>query len=129
MSYPVYTVEVPQQPDAVVFVQGILTRNLAGLSWLWRNFLWVRRSTIEAEDCIQVKSGLCGPREVVLVSYWKDISALMKFFRSQPHQEMMKYVSRRPDDLCLYNETYRPGKSGKYIHEPQGLAVIYPKHS
>jgi hypothetical protein len=122
-------VEIPEHPDAVVFVQGILSRNLMGLSWLWRNFLWVKRSTIKAEGCIQVKAGLYGRTEVVLVSYWKDIGSLMKFFKSQPHREMIEYVSRRPDDLCLYNETYRPVKSGKYIHEPQGLAVIYPKHS
>jgi heme-degrading monooxygenase HmoA len=129
MSYPVYTVELPAHPEAVVFVQGILSRNLAGLSWLWRNVLWVKRSTKEAEGCFQIKAGICGPKEVVLVSYWKDTESLMKFFKNQPHQEMIKYVSRNPDDLCLYNETYRPAKSGKYIHEPQGLAVIYPKRS
>jgi hypothetical protein len=28
--------------------------------------------------------------------------------------------------LAMYNETYRPLSSGKYLNEPQGLAKIYP---
>lgn len=28
--------------------------------------------------------------------------------------------------ISLFNETYRPLRSGRYFNEPQGLAKIYP---
>ena len=127
MAYEVYTVALPEHPEAVMFIQGIVARNLAGLLWMWRNVLWIKKSNATAEGCIQLKAGICGINEVVLASYWEDKSGLGKFFRSQPHQRMMQYLSDHPNNLTLYNETYRPSRSGKYVNEPNGLAVIYPK--
>ena len=127
MSYSVYTVEVPEQPEAIMFIQGIVARNLAGLFWMWRNVLWIKKSNATAEGCVQVKAGICGPNEVILASYWEDKRGLGKFFKSQPHQKMMQYLSDHPNNLTLYNETYGPSRSGKYVNEPNGLAVIYPR--
>ena len=127
MEYQVYTVALPEHPEAVMFIQGIVARNLAGLFWMWRNVLWIKKSNATSEGCVQVKAGICGINEVVLASYWEDKSGLGKFFKSQPHQKMMKYLSDHPNNLTLYNETYRPGRSGKYVNEPNGLAVIYPR--
>jgi fumigallin biosynthesis monooxygenase-like protein len=127
MSYLVYTVEVPEHPEAVMFIQGIVARNLAGLFWMWLNVLWIKKSNATAEGCVQVKAGICGINEVVLASYWENKSGLGKFFKSQPHQKMMQYLSDHPKNLTLYNETYRPSRSGKYVNEPNGLAVIYPR--
>jgi hypothetical protein len=127
MAYQVYTVALPEHPKAVMFIQGIVARNLAGLFWLWRNVLWIKKSNATAEGCVQIKAGICGINEVVLASYWEDKSGLGKFFKSQPHQKMMQYLSDHPNDLTLYNETYRPSQSGKYVNEPNGLAVIYSR--
>jgi fumigallin biosynthesis monooxygenase-like protein len=127
MAYQVYTVTLPEHPEAVMFIQGIVARNLAGLFWMWRNLLWLKKSNATAEGCVQVKAGICGINEVVLASYWEDKSGLGKFFKSQPHQKMMQYLSDHPNNLALYNETYRPSRSGKYVNEPNGLAVIYPR--
>ena len=38
---------------------------------------------------------------------------------------MMQFTANHPESLCLYNETYQPSRSGKYTHEPQGMALIY----
>jgi len=127
MSYQVYTVALPDHPEAVMFIQGIVARNLAGLLWMWRNIIWIKKSNATAEGCVQVKAGICGINEVVLASYWEDKSGLGKFFKSQPHQKMMQYLTDHPNNLTLYNETYRPSRSGKYVNEPNGLAVIYPR--
>jgi hypothetical protein len=46
------------------------------------------------------------------------------------HRQMMKntiaIVTADNKALAMYNETYRPLSSGKYLNEPQGLAKIYP---
>jgi len=120
-----YQIELPEQPEAVVFVNGILARNLSGLLWMWKNMSWIRSTTVEAEGCLQVKAGLCGPNEVVLVSYWQSEKCLRDFFRGEAHRQMMRFPASHPESLCLYNETYHPSESGKYSHEPQGMALIY----
>jgi heme-degrading monooxygenase HmoA len=72
-----------------------------------------------------VKAGICGPNEVVMVSYWRSEQDLKQFFRGESHRKMMQFVMKKPDSLCLYNETYKPWRSGKYSHEPQGMATLY----
>ncbi|MGJ3245225.1 MAG: monooxygenase family protein [Elainellaceae cyanobacterium] len=126
MEYGTYQIDLPAQPDAVVFVNGIVARNRKGFIWMWKNLFRFRDETQSAEGCLQVKAGICGPSEVLMVSYWHDRASLMQFFRGAFHRELMEFVGNHPDALCLYNETYHPTKSGKYIQEPQGLALIYP---
>lgn len=50
---------------------------------------------------------------------------LIDFFRGAAHRQMMQFYTRHPNSLCLYNEMYYPVKSGKYSHEPQGIAMVY----
>jgi heme-degrading monooxygenase HmoA len=120
-----YQIQLPEHPRAVVFVNGTIARDRAGLFWLWRNIASVRHSTATAPGCLQVKAGICSPKEIVMVSYWESDRHLMDFFRGAAHRQMMQFTTRHPNSLCLYNETYHPAKSGKYSHEPQGMAVIY----
>jgi len=89
--------------------------------------VWIKNVTAQAEGCVQVKAGICGPNEVVMLSYWVSEESLKKFFRGGPHRQMMQFTAENPESLCLYNETYRPLESGKYISEPQGLATIYER--
>jgi heme-degrading monooxygenase HmoA len=125
-SYSIYQIDLPEQPEAVVFVNGILARDRAGFFWMWKNVFWIRSATAKAEGCVQVKTGICGPNEVVMVSYWRSEDDLKQFFRGEAHRQMMQFVMKNPNSLCLYNETYRPQYSGKYSHEPQGMATLYP---
>jgi hypothetical protein len=124
-SYSIYQIDLPERPEAVVFVNGFLARDRVGFFWMWKNLLWIRSATAKAEGCVQVKAGICGPNEVVMVSYWGSEQDLKQFFRGEAHRRMMQFVVKNPDSLCLYNETYRPCHSGKYSHEPQGMAMLY----
>ena len=125
-SYSIYQIDLPEVPEAVVFVNGILARDRAGFFWMWKNLFWIRSATAKAEGCVQVKTGICGPNEVVAVSYWRFEHDLKQFFRGEAHRQMMQFVMQNPNSLCLYNETYRLEHSGKYSHEPQGMATLYP---
>jgi len=124
--YSIYQIDLPEHPEAVVFVNGFLTRDRTGFLWMWKNLTWIKNSTVNAEGCIQVKSGICSPSEVMMVSYWRSEQDLKQFFRGEAHRQMMQFVMKHPDSLCLYNETYRADHSGKYSHEPQGMATLYP---
>jgi heme-degrading monooxygenase HmoA len=120
-----YQISLPEHPQAIMFVNGVIARDRVGFFWLWRNLNGIRQSTASASGCLQVKAGICGPREIVMVSYWASDRHLMDFFRGSAHRHMMQFVSQHPRSLCLYNETYQPGRTGKYAHEPQGMALIY----
>jgi hypothetical protein len=124
-GYSIYQINLPEKPEAVVFVNGLLARDRAGLFWMWKNIVWISSTTAKAEGCVQMKAGICGPNEVVMVSYWRSEHDLKQFFRGEPHRQMMQFVMKNPNSLCLYNETYQPEKSGKYSHEPQGMATLY----
>lgn len=125
MMYSVYQIDLPEQPEAVVFVNGFLARDRAGFFWMWKNLRWIKNATIQAEGCVQVKAGICAPNEVIMVSYWRSQLDLKQFFRGEAHRQMMQFVMKNPHSLCLYNETYHPLHSGKYSHEPQGMAMLY----
>jgi hypothetical protein len=126
MNYSIYQINLPEHPEAVVFVNGFLTRDRIGFFWMWKNAFWIQNATATAKGCVQVKAGICGPNELIMVSYWRSEYDLKQFFRGEAHRRMMQFVMKHPDSLCLYNETYRPSQSGKYSHEPQGMAVLYP---
>jgi heme-degrading monooxygenase HmoA len=129
MSYSLYQIDLPENSEAVVFVNGFLARDRAGFFWMWKHLFWIRSATSQAKGCVQVKAGICGAKEVIMVSYWRSEKDLQQFFRGEPHRQMMQFVRKHPDSLCLYNETYRPGYSGKYSHEPQGMATLYRRLS
>lgn len=127
MSYSVYRVNLPESPEAIVFVNGFVARDRAGFFWMWKQLLWIRNVTAKAEGCMQVKAGICGTNEVIMVSYWVSENSLKEFFRGEAHRQMMRFIAKKPKSLCLYNETYNLLHSGKYINEPQGMATIYAR--
>lgn len=125
MNYSVYNIALPEHPEAVIFVNGFIARDRPGFFWLWKSLLWIRTVTAQAKGCVQVKAGICGLNEVVMVSYWNSNSSLKDFFKGEAHRQMMRFIAKNPQSLCLYNETYSPLRSGKYINEPQGMATMY----
>jgi Domain of unknown function (DUF4188) len=127
MSYSIYRINLPESPEAVIFVNGFVARDRAGFFWMWKQLLWIKNVTAKAKGCIQVKAGICGLNEVIMVSYWISENSLQEFFRGEPHRQMMQFIAQNPQSLGLYNETYRPLHSGKYINEPQGMATIYAR--
>lgn len=129
MTYQQYgfRVAVPDEAEAVIFVQGMVSRNFTGWRWLWSNATAQRLSVQAAPGCVQVKAGILGPTELMMVSWWKDSASLTTFFKSLAHREMMRWLAQNPEALVLWNETYQPGDSGMYLHEPHGFARLYPR--
>ena len=113
----VYDVPIPQNPQAIVFVNGFIARNFKGLFWLWTNLFWIKSSVERAQGCFDLKAGICNPQEIVMVSWWDNYDS--------HHIKMMQYASKFPQNLSLYNETYNVTKSGKYTNEPNGIAKAY----
>jgi hypothetical protein len=126
MQSSIYQINLPDNPEAVVFVNGIVARDRTGFLWMWKNLCWIGSATAQAEGCVQMKAGICSPKEVFMVSYWRSQQDLKAFFRGEPHRQMIQFVRKHTNSLCLYNEMYHPTQSGKYSHEPQGMAILYP---
>jgi heme-degrading monooxygenase HmoA len=105
----IYRINLPQQPRAVMFVNGIVARDRSGFFWLWKNLNGIRSETVRAPGCLQVKAGICSAKEVIMVSYWESEEQLMSFFRGAAHAEMVQFTRRHSNSLCLYNEIYHPG--------------------
>ena len=129
MHHTSYQIDLPQDSEVVVFLNGIKALNLKGFFWLWQQIFTT--SVEEDSGCIETKLSICGSlQEAVIVSYWRDEASLMQFFRSPLHRQMMKnmnsFIAANPEAIAVYNETYRPLRSGRYFNEPQGLAKIYP---
>ena len=129
MSYQKYgyRVALPEHPEAIVFVVGMLARNLTGWLWMWQHMNSQLQSVRHAPGCAQVKGGIVGPNELLMVSYWKDAESLRVYFKSADHLDYMRFLAKNPESLTLWNETYQPTKSGMYLHEPHGLPLMYPK--
>ena len=87
-------------------VVGLAARNLRGFLFLWTNILLFVRATRLAPGCQQVCPGVSSLRRLILVSYWKDRESLQAFARSPVHVAWMRFISRNPDSLDLFNETY-----------------------
>lgn len=117
--------QLPENPQAIVFVYGIKAKNVSGWLYMWRNLNQFRRSPMQIEGCIDLKAGIVAPTEFVVVTYWRDADALKAYFQSEKHREMMKYFYHNADNIELYNETYSPSKPGKY-NAAHGIAKIYP---
>ena len=126
-----YRIELPQDPDVVVFYNGIKALNIRGWFWLWQQvFTGSLMDATKAAGCVEAKLNICSQQEVTIISYWQDEASLMQFFRSPLHKEMMKSTKqllvKDLEAIALFNETHRPLRSGRYFNEPQGLAKIYP---
>jgi heme-degrading monooxygenase HmoA len=131
MKYTSYQIDLPENPDVVVFYNGIKAHNLKGLVWLWQEILTSNLTDInQVKGCIQAKSSISSYREVIIVSYWENEARLNEFFHSPLHHQMMKsmmnIIATAPQAISSFNETYHPLRSGKYFNQPQGLARIYP---
>lgn len=126
-----YKIELPQDSDVIVFYNGIKALNIRGWFWLWKQiFMGSLIDITKAPGCVEAKLSIHTYKEAIIVSYWQDEASLIQFFRSSLHREMMKSTKellvKDANAIALFNETYRPLRSGMYLNEPQGLAKIYP---
>ena len=132
MNHTSYQIDLPQDSDVVIFYNGIKAINSRGFLWLWQQIF--RGDLIDvkkAPGCVETKLSICSPKEAIIVSYWQNEASLMQFFHSPTHRQMMKsmmeIITEDSKSIAVFNETYRPLRSGRYFNEPQGLAKIYPR--
>jgi hypothetical protein len=111
------------EPTAVVYFNGMICHNLRALAWMWRHIPRVVRLARATEGLIQIKPGLTGPREMHLMSYWRDEAALRGFYTHPEHVAMMRLTFENPDWFTLYNETYSAPVSTRYWNAPDGYAL------
>ncbi|WP_019509021.1 monooxygenase family protein [Pleurocapsa sp. PCC 7319] len=131
MNHASYQIDLPQDTNVVVFLNGIKALNLKGFFWLWQQILTAKMTSVKSvRGCVETKLSICSPKEVVIISYWQDQVSLIEFFHSPLHRRMMKnmmeIIATDQKAIAVFNETYRPLRSGRYFNEPQGLAKIYP---
>lgn len=122
-----YRVILPEHSEVIVFVNGMLARNITGWLWMWQQMNPQLQSVRSAPGCMQVKGGIVGPNELLMVTHWKDAESMRAYFKSPQHLNSMRFITKHPESLTLWNETYQPAKSGMYLHEPHGLPLLYPK--
>ncbi|WP_341528656.1 DUF4188 domain-containing protein [Nostoc sp. UHCC 0302] len=104
MSYSVYRINLPESPEAIVFVNGFVARDKpgtacakgdrAGFFWMWKQLWRIKNVTAKAKDCMQVKAGICGLNEAIVVSYWVSENSLKEFFRGEPNRQMMQFIAK-----------------------------------
>lgn len=104
-------------------VVGLGARNLRGFLFLWTNIASFVRQTKRAEGCRGVYPGIRSLRRLILVSYWRDRPALQGFVRSPAHAAWMRFITRNPDSLDLFNETYGPPLALNTINQRGGFAA------
>jgi hypothetical protein len=122
-----YLTAVPDHPEAVVMIAMMRARTFAGFRYIWTEAMSHPKAVRATPGCVQVKPCIVGPRELIMITYWKDMDSLMAFFRSKPHIAWMRYVAKHPGALSLAAEVYSPHRPGLYLHEPHGMALLYSK--
>jgi hypothetical protein len=122
-----YLTAIPDRPEAIVMITTMRARTFAGFRYMWSEAMSQPKTVRAAPGCVQVKACIIGPRELLMASYWKDMDSLMAFYRSKAHIAWMRYIAAHPDALNLAAEVYSPQRPGMYLHEPQGMALLYPK--
>jgi hypothetical protein len=121
-----YAADLPEHPEVLLMLALMRARTFRGFRYLWTEAMHHPVVVRAAPGCLQVKASIIGPRELMMVTYWKDQASLMAFFRGPAHLAWMRHVAAHPDDLNLAAEIFRPHTAGLYLHEPQGLALAYP---
>ena len=122
-----YLTALPEHPEAVLMINFLRARSFDGFRYIWTEGMSQPAVVRAAPGCVQVKPCIVGPRELIMITYWKDMDSLMAFFRSKAHLEWMRYLAAHPNDLNLAAEIYSPHRPGLYLHEPQGMALLYPR--
>jgi hypothetical protein len=110
-------------PTVITYVNGIVARTPRAWAWMMVRLPPTLFLVRAQEGCLQAKSFLGGPREMLMLSYWRDEASLRGLYTHPVHVRLMRTVFRHPDWFTLFNETYRGPISTRYWHEPNGFAL------
>ena len=113
-------------PTAITYLNGMIARTPQSWLWMWANALRLELLARRTDGCLQTRRGIVSPRQIMLVSYWRDDAALRSFYANPAHVKLMRMVFRHPNWFTLYNETYRIPESTRYWNGPNGYALSQP---
>lgn len=114
------------EPTAITYVNGIIARTPRAWAWMWAKLPPIYFVARAQDGCLQAKSFVGGPREMLMLSYWRDEDALRALYTHPAHVSLMRTVFRHPDWFVLFNETYRIPISTRYWNAPNGYALSQP---
>ena len=114
------------EPTAVAYFNGAIMRNARAYAFFLSQAPRMLSAARATEGCLQAKSGILGPREFFMLSYWRDHRALRRFYTSPLHAKLMKVVFDHPDWYTLYTETYRCPESVRYWNAVNGYGLSQP---
>ncbi len=106
----------------LTLIVGMSCRNLRGFVFMWTHiahFIW---ATARASGCISILPGVSSPLSLTLVSYWSSSKELYRFVRSPAHLKWMTFLTRHPNSLNLFNETYAAPVSANFVKRARGYA-------
>lgn len=114
------------KPTAITYVNGIIAETPRAWAWMWLNLPKVRKIGKAADGCLQMKAAIISPRQMVLISYWRDQAALRGFYTHPAHVQLMRTLFRNQHWFTLYNETYEIPITTRYWNAPHGYALSQP---
>jgi len=114
------------EPTAVAYFNGAIIRTPRAYAYFLSQAPKMLFTARKTEGCLQAKAALAGPREFVMLSYWRDHDALRRFYVNPLHTRLMKAVFDHPDWFTLYNETYRVPESVRYWNAVNGYGLSQP---
>jgi hypothetical protein len=127
------TVDLSAYPDLVVVYLGMRVNVAAGLRRLARLGPQIRDSVADAPDGLLLHEDLVyglAPPHIGMRQYWRDLEALERWTRSDPHRRWWRDVLRDSGGTGVWHETYamRGGMEAIYdaMRVRTGLARFAP---
>jgi len=110
-------------PTALAYVNGAIVRDPRAFAVFVARGPKMLSTARATEGCLQAKAGMTGPREFVMISYWRDHEALRRFYTTPLHVRLMRLVFDHPGWFTLWNETYRIPESVRYFNAVNGYGL------
>jgi hypothetical protein len=127
------TVDLSQFPNLVVIYLGMRVNRLAGMKTLLGFGLKISASAAANPDGLLRHEPIIYslfPMHVGMRQYWRDLEALMKWTRSDPHREWWQSFLRDSGGTAFWHETYflQGGMEAIYddVASPIGLMSFAP---
>ncbi len=127
------TVDLSQFPELVVIYLGMRVNRMTGLKTLFGFGPKISASVAAQPDGLLLHENLLYslfPAHVGMRQYWRDLSSLMAWTRSDPHREWWKNFLRDSGGTGFWHETYlmRGGIEAIYddVAKPIGMMKFAP---
>jgi hypothetical protein len=127
------TVDLSSFPDLVVIYLGMRVNRLTGLKTLFGFGPKIANSAAARPDGLLLHEWLVYslvPVHVGMRQYWRDMSSLLAWSRSEPHREWWKSFLRNSGGTGFWHETYlmKGGMEAIYddVAKPIGFSQFAP---